>query len=93
MDPIMPGEAAREQAATRPQLNEGQRKAIEEILTSPDRVHGLQDLAGTGKTTDLRTIREGAERQGYAVEGFAPTSRPRMSCAMPGSPLKRCSAF
>ena len=75
MDPIMSGEAARQQAASRPQLNDGQRKAIEEVLTSPDRVHGLQGLAGTGKTTALRTIREGAERQGYAVEGFAPTSK------------------
>ena len=75
MDPVMAGDAAREQAASRPQLNEGQRKAIEEVLTSPDRVHGLQGLAGTGKTTALRTIREGAEREGYAVEGFAPTSK------------------
>ena len=75
MDPVMAGDAAREQAASRPQLNEGQRKAIEEVLTSPDRVHGLHGLAGTGKTTALRTIREGAEREGYAVEGFAPTSK------------------
>ena len=75
MDPIMPREFAPEQAASRPQLNEGQRKAIEEVLTSRDRVHGLQGSAGTGKTTALRTIREGAERQGYAVEGFAPTSK------------------
>ena len=28
-----------------------------------------------GKTTTLAVIREGAEREGYAVEGFAPTSR------------------
>jgi ATP-dependent exoDNAse (exonuclease V) alpha subunit len=32
-------------------------------------------LAGSGKTTTLEAIREGAERNGYAVEGFAPTSR------------------
>ena len=30
---------------------------------------------GTGKTTVLSSIREGAEQSGYAVEGFAPTSR------------------
>lgn len=35
----------------------------------------MQGLAGTGKTTTLETIKEGAERNGYAVEGFAPTSR------------------
>ncbi len=30
---------------------------------------------GSGKTTALATIREGAEQSGYAVEGFAPTSK------------------
>ncbi|MGI4827395.1 MAG: ATP-dependent DNA helicase [Janthinobacterium lividum] len=71
----MQGDAAAQQALTRPHLNDGQRQAIQEILTSRDRVHGLQGLAGTGKTTTLSVIREGAERSGYAVEGFAPTSR------------------
>jgi ATP-dependent exoDNAse (exonuclease V) alpha subunit len=32
-------------------------------------------LAGSGKTTTLQTIREGAEAKGYVVEGFAPTSK------------------
>jgi len=45
------------------------------VLSSHDRVHGLQGLAGSGKTSTLSSIREGAERNGYAVEGFAPTSR------------------
>jgi ATP-dependent exoDNAse (exonuclease V) alpha subunit len=35
----------------------------------------LQGLAGSGKTSALSSIREGAERNGYSVEGFAPTSR------------------
>ncbi len=74
-DPIMTAAAAAQQAASRPQLNDGQRRVIEEILTSRDRIQGLQGLAGTGKTTVLEAIREGAERQGYAVEGFAPTSK------------------
>ncbi len=74
-DPIMEATAAQAQASSRPQLNDGQRKAIEEILTSRDRVQGLQGLAGTGKTTTLAAIREGAELGGYAVEGFAPTSK------------------
>jgi signal recognition particle GTPase len=30
---------------------------------------------GTGKTTTLAVIREAAERQGYQMEGFAPTTR------------------
>ncbi len=36
---------------------------------------GLDGIAGAGKTTTLAVIREGAEAQGYRVEGFAPTSR------------------
>ena len=56
-------------------LNAGQRRAIEEVLISRDRVQGLQGYAGVGKTTVLSAIREAAERNGYTVEGFAPTSR------------------
>jgi len=73
--PIATEEKAKEQAASRPFLNEAQHTVIHEVLTSRDRVHGLQGLAGTGKTTTLEAIREGAEKNGYAVEGFAPTSR------------------
>jgi conjugative relaxase-like TrwC/TraI family protein len=56
-------------------LNSAQRRAIEGILVSPDRVQGLQGYAGVGKTAALLAVREGAERSGYAVKGFAPTSR------------------
>jgi conjugative relaxase-like TrwC/TraI family protein len=59
----------------RPQLNQAQRAAIEQVLTSHDRIQGLQGVAGGGKTTTLASIRQGAEHSGYAVEGFAPTSR------------------
>jgi conjugative relaxase-like TrwC/TraI family protein len=56
-------------------LNSSQRRAIEEILVSRDRVQGLQGFAGVGKSTALSSVRESAERNGYVVEGFAPTSR------------------
>lgn len=75
VEPIMTAEQARDQANTRGFLNSSQRRVIEEILSSSDRVHGLQGLAGAGKTTALETIREGAEAKGYRIEGFAPTSR------------------
>jgi conjugative relaxase-like TrwC/TraI family protein len=75
VEPVLPKEQAAAHANSHELLNPAQRKAIEEVLTSHDRVHGLQGLAGTGKTTALEVIREGAERNGYAVEGFAPTSR------------------
>jgi conjugative relaxase-like TrwC/TraI family protein len=56
-------------------LNETQRKAIEQILTSRDQIQGLQGSAGSGKTSTLAAIRQGAEQSEYIVEGFAPTSR------------------
>ncbi|WP_158941369.1 MobF family relaxase [Granulicella sp. S190] len=75
VEPTMRHEDAAAHARTREFLNPAQQRAIEEVLTSQDRIHGLQGLAGSGKTTTLEAIREGAERNGYAVEGFAPTSR------------------
>jgi ATP-dependent exoDNAse (exonuclease V) alpha subunit len=48
---------------------------VEDVLSSPDRIQGIQGFAGSGKTTTLTVIRSAAERQGYQVEGFAPTSR------------------
>lgn len=60
---------------SRPEFNRGQRSVVEQVLTSHDQVQGLQGSAGSGKTSVLRLIRQGAEENGYAVEGFAPTSR------------------
>jgi conjugative relaxase-like TrwC/TraI family protein len=73
--PMMTEREAFAQADTRSFLNDSQRRVVHEVLTSTDRVHGLQGLAGSGKTASLETIREGAEAKGYKVEGFAPTSR------------------
>ena len=72
---IMPIQNAVALTDTRPQLNNAQRGAIEQVLTSRDTIQGLQGVAGGGKTTALANIREGAEQRGYLVEGFAPTSR------------------
>jgi ATP-dependent exoDNAse (exonuclease V) alpha subunit len=59
----------------RPELNASQRDAVDEIFLSREKVVGLDGIAGTGKTTTLFVIREGAVAEGYRVEGFAPTSR------------------
>jgi conjugative relaxase-like TrwC/TraI family protein len=75
VQPIMSAELAQDQARSREFLNDTQRRVIEEVLNSTDRIHGLQGRAGSGKTTVLASIREGAEKSGYTVEGFAPTSR------------------
>ena len=56
-------------------LNRAQRTVIEDVLSSRDRIQGIQGFAGSGKTSTLAAIRSTAESQGYQVEGFAPTSR------------------
>lgn len=58
-----------------PELNRSQRQAVDEIFLSREKIVGLDGVAGAGKTTTLAVVREGAEAQGYKVEGFAPTSR------------------
>lgn len=56
-------------------LNRAQKSVVEDVLSSQDRVQGVQGYAGTGKTTTLAIVRTAAESQGYSVEGLAPTSR------------------
>jgi conjugative relaxase-like TrwC/TraI family protein len=58
-----------------PELNHSQLQAVDEILLSREKIVALDGIAGAGKTTTLAVIREGAELDGYRVEGFAPTSR------------------
>jgi len=58
-----------------PELNAGQRQAVDEVFLSREKIVGLDGIAGAGKTTTLAVVREGAEQAGYKVEGFAPTSR------------------
>jgi conjugative relaxase-like TrwC/TraI family protein len=67
-----------------PHLSESQRRAVEQILASRDQVTALEGIAGSGKTTSLAAIREAAERDGYKVEGFAPTSRAAQKLAEAG---------
>lgn len=57
------------------ELNASQRHAVGEVFSAREKIVGMDGVAGAGKTTTLAVIREGAEREGYAVEGFAPTSR------------------
>jgi hypothetical protein len=57
-----------------PELNVSQRQAVRKY-SRREKIVGMDGVAGAGKTTTLAVIREGAEREGYAVEGFAPTSR------------------
>jgi len=58
-----------------PELNRSQQEAAREVFASREKIVGIDGIAGAGKTTTLAVIREGAEAEGYKVEGFAPTSR------------------
>ena len=55
-------------------LTEGQRDAVTTILSSKDRVVGVQGYAGTGKTAMLDRARSLAERRGYRMIGLAPSA-------------------
>ncbi len=92
-EPIMRQEDAAAHARSREFLNPAQQRAIEEVLNSQDRIHGLQGLAGSGKTSALSSIREGAEQNGYAVEGFAPTSRAAGQLRDAGIPADTLQGF
>ena len=66
------------------QLNAGQHEAVDQVFLSREKIVGLDGVAGAGKTTTLAVIREGAEADGYRVEGFAPTSRAAQQLAGAG---------
>ena len=55
-------------------LNEGQKEAVKLILSSKDRVLGVQGYAGTDKTTMLNRLRTLAESRGYNAMGLAPSA-------------------
>ena len=80
-------------AESRPHLNAAQRAAIQQVLASGDQIQGLQGLAGSGKTSALESIRLGAEQHGYAVEGFAPTSRAARQLREAGIPADTLQSF
>ncbi|MBZ5687394.1 MAG: relaxase domain-containing protein [Acidobacteriia bacterium] len=74
-------------------LNQTQKAVVEDVLSSRDRIQGIQGFAGSGKTTTLAVIRSAAERQGYQVEGFAPTSRAARQLNEAGIEAQTLQAF
>ena len=74
-------------------LTVGQKEAVKTILSSKDRVVGVQGYAGTGKTTMLDRARQLAAKSGYRTIGVAPSaSAARTLAAEAGSRPKPCSA-
>jgi len=75
VEPVLTRQQAVTFADQHPHLNRAQRTVVEDVLSSPDRIQGIQGFAGAGKTTTLSVVRAAAESHSYAVEGLAPTSR------------------
>jgi conjugative relaxase-like TrwC/TraI family protein len=75
-----------------PELNAGQRQAVDDVFLSREKIVGLDGVAGAGKTTALAVVREGAEQAGYKVEGFAPTSRAAQKLGEAGIETKTLQA-
>jgi ATP-dependent exoDNAse (exonuclease V) alpha subunit len=78
------GQTRQQTMERHPHLSLSQRNAVEEVLTSRDRMMALEGVAGGGKTTSLAAVREAAVSAGYEVEGLAPTSRAAQKLAEAG---------
>ena len=74
-DTLVSSETRREAEEKHAHLSSSQRAAVAQVLSSQDKITGLEGVAGAGKTTSLSAIREAAEGEGYEVRGLAPTSR------------------
>lgn len=68
---IMSADKAREQLAET-NLNAGQREAAAMMVTSENRVTGVQGYAGVGKSHMLDTAKTMIEAEGYTVRALAP---------------------
>ena len=75
VQPVATRQEAYQTVREHARLNRAQKAVVEEVLSSADRVQGIQGFAGAGKTTTLAVVRTAAELRGYEVQGFAPTSR------------------
>jgi len=73
--PLVSPEAWQSVQQNHTHLSTSQHAAVQQILTTQDKIIGLEGVAGAGKTTSLTAVREAAEHEGYQVIGLAPTSR------------------
>ncbi|HHF0526252.1 TPA: conjugative transfer relaxase/helicase TraI, partial [Legionella anisa] len=56
-------------------LTQGQKDAITLVVSTPDRFVSIQGLAGVGKTTMMRHVKDIAETNQFHVLGLAPTHK------------------
>src|SRR5205085_1449248 len=83
-EPLISRETHAEVLIRHAHLSEAQTTAVRQIMANRDQTVALEGVAGAGKTTTLVVIREAAERDGYAVQGLAPTSRATQKVAEAG---------
>jgi conjugative relaxase-like TrwC/TraI family protein len=93
IEPVLPRPQAIALADQHPHLNPAQKTVVEDVLSLPDRIQGIQGFAGSGKTTTLTAIRSAAESRGYQVEGFAPTSRAARQLNQAGIEARTLQSF
>ena len=93
VEPIVPhGESAVIRGG-HPHFTTAQTAAVEHVLTSRDRILGIQGVAGAGKTEALKIISATAQQRGYEVEGIAPTSRAAKQLRDAGIPAETLQAL
>jgi conjugative relaxase-like TrwC/TraI family protein len=83
-EPLVSSETWREVQEKYTRLSISQRAAVEQIVSTQDKIMGLEGVAGAGKTTSLAAVHEAAEQEGYEVRGLAPTSRAAQKLAESG---------
>jgi conjugative relaxase-like TrwC/TraI family protein len=74
-------------------LNKGQREAVQLILTSPNRVVGVQGFAGTGKTHMLTQARDLVLVRGWQCVGIAPSAAAARELGKAGIEAQTIAAF
>lgn len=74
-------------------LNTGQREAATDILTTNNRVIGIQGFAGVGKTTLLKPAKAELEAQGFEVRAVAPTGSQVKALQEAGIPAQTLASF
>ena len=73
-------------------LTEGQRRAAELVLTTHNRVVGVQGLAGTGKTSMLRAVSENLGTE-FSALGLAPSAAAARELALSGFEAMTIAGF
>lgn len=81
LQPILTVAAETLPAIQNENLTQGQQKAIALLLTTSDRVLGIQGVAGAGKTTMLRTLNKYCRQSGVEILGLSNSTGARQQLA------------